>query len=119
MFFLLDVVQNISDIRIFELKDAGIVELRGVFFCCEHIGAEITVVLFILCVCVPVGCREIWLALRAAARRGHNATLYLGNRLKVLLFYLSDLCKQIFQLWIDRAGRVLGIFVNAEFFLSF
>ena len=119
LFFFLNVIQNISDVYIFEFKDAGIVELGDMLFRREDIGAEITVVLLVLCVRGAIGCRESRLALRSAAHGRYSTAFYLGNCFQVLLFFLRDLGKQIFELRVNRAGGMLGVFVDTKLLLPF
>ena len=49
LFFLLDVIERVARALVLEFKNAGVIQMGGMLFCGEQIGAEETVGLFLLC----------------------------------------------------------------------
>ena len=115
LFFLLDVVEGIADVLVGEFENAGIVEMRGMLFDGEGVGAEIFIVLLITFRAVAGG--EGGHGFAAARRRRNGAGADLIQGVQMLVFRGRHLRKKILQLGILGALGVTGIFVSTKLLL--
>ena len=119
LLLLLNVVEHAAGVGIIEFEHARVVQVRGVLFHCEHVRAQVAVVLLLRGLGVVGGRRERRRHGRGVCRCGDGAALHLRDRVEMLLLDLRDLLEQVFQLRVVGAGGVAVIFVHAQLLLPF
>lgn len=120
LLFRLNVIENLTGLRIGELKNGGVVERRNVLFGGEHILTEQSIGFAVFFGGVIRGGAVIVVGVFKFLGRLRDGAVHHGcDRLQVILFNLSHGGKEGFQFGCLCHIGILLIFGDAEFFLAF